>query len=104
MRAWVIGHTGTVESLNSNLNLSEACATAIVKALTADYGISASRLKGYGVGPFAPVASSDSDEGSHTRHPSRSVRQETASTCRRNWGWNYGIPPLILSSRICARR
>lgn len=51
MRAWVIGHTGTVESLNSNLNLSEACATAIVKALTADYGISASRLKGYGVVP-----------------------------------------------------
>ena len=40
-----------------------ARAAAVAKTLVASYGISAGRLKGYGVGPLAPVASNDSEEG-----------------------------------------
>lgn len=63
MRVWVVGHTDSVGSPESNLTLSNARAAAVVKALVADYGINATRLKGYGVGPFAPVASNDTEEG-----------------------------------------
>ena len=31
--------------------------------MTTTHGIAAARLKGYGVGPLAPVASNDSDDG-----------------------------------------
>ena len=63
LKAWVVGHTDSVGSPESNLTLSSARAAAVVKALVANYGISATRLKGYGVGPFAPVASNDTEEG-----------------------------------------
>jgi len=45
------------------MKLSDARAAAVVRALVADYGISATRLNGYGVGPLSPVASNDSEEG-----------------------------------------
>lgn len=38
-------------------------ATAVVQALVGKYSISAARLKAYGVGPLAPVASNDKEEG-----------------------------------------
>jgi hypothetical protein len=63
MRVWVVGHTDSVGTIEANLKLSEARAAAVAKALAANYGISATRLKGYGVGPLAPVASNDSEEG-----------------------------------------
>jgi outer membrane protein OmpA-like peptidoglycan-associated protein len=63
LKAWVVGHTDSVGSPESNLTLSSARAAAVVKALVTNYGISAIRLKGYGVGPFAPVASNDTEEG-----------------------------------------
>ena len=63
MRVYVVGHTDSVGTLEANLKLSEARAAAVAKALTTDYGISAARLKGMGVGPLSPVASNDSEEG-----------------------------------------
>jgi outer membrane protein OmpA-like peptidoglycan-associated protein len=38
-------------------------AEAVVQALVRNHGIIASRLKGHGVGPFAPVASNDTGKG-----------------------------------------
>jgi OOP family OmpA-OmpF porin len=35
----------------------------VVQALVSLYGIPAARLRGYGVGPLAPVASNDNDDG-----------------------------------------
>jgi outer membrane protein OmpA-like peptidoglycan-associated protein len=63
MRVWVVGHTDSVGTVEANQKLSEARAAAVAKALIATYGVSATRLKGYGVGPLAPVASNDSEEG-----------------------------------------
>lgn len=59
----VVGHTDMVGTLESNMALSQARAEAVVQALVSQYGITAARLKGHGVGPLAPVASNDNDEG-----------------------------------------
>jgi outer membrane protein OmpA-like peptidoglycan-associated protein len=45
------------------MKLSLDRANAVVQALVAKHGIAATRLKPYGVGPLAPVASNDTDEG-----------------------------------------
>ena len=63
LRVFVVGHTDSVGMIDANMKLSEGRAGAVVKALVTDYGITATRLKGYGVGPLSPVASNDSEEG-----------------------------------------
>jgi hypothetical protein len=57
---WVTGAVGAIEV---NMKLAQARAEAVVTTLTTTHGIAATRLKGYGVGPLAPVASNDSDDG-----------------------------------------
>jgi OOP family OmpA-OmpF porin len=63
LKVYVAGHTDNVASLDLNTRLSQARAEAVVQALVAKYGIAADRLIGRGVGPLAPVASNDSEEG-----------------------------------------
>ena len=62
LKVYVVGHTDSVGSLESNLKLSSDRATSVVKAIAAR-GIAASRLKSAGVGPYSPVASNDTDGG-----------------------------------------
>ncbi len=62
MALFVVGHTDTVGQLEANLKLSADRADAVVKALVGR-GISASRLKSAGVGPYAPVAPNTNDDG-----------------------------------------
>ncbi|MBI4913720.1 MAG: OmpA family protein [Acidobacteria bacterium] len=59
----VVGHTDMSGSVESNMKLSQARAEAVVQVLVSQHGVAASRLKGYGVGPLAPVASNDTEEG-----------------------------------------
>lgn len=59
----VVGHTDGTGIQDANMKLSQARGEAVVRALVGQYGIAAARLKGYGVGPLAPVASNDTDEG-----------------------------------------
>ena len=63
LKLYVVGHTDNVGSLESNMTLSKNRADAVVNSLTANYGISADRLKAYGVASLAPVASNDSEDG-----------------------------------------
>jgi outer membrane protein OmpA-like peptidoglycan-associated protein len=63
MKVWVVGHTDSVGTVEANQKLSEARALAVVKTLVANYGIAAARLRGYGAGPLAPVASNKTEEG-----------------------------------------
>ena len=62
LKVYVVGHTDNVGGLESNLKLSSDRAASVVKAITAR-GVTASRLKSAGVGPYSPVASNDTDEG-----------------------------------------
>lgn len=59
----VVGHTDGTGSHDANMKLSQARGEAVVQALVSQHGIAPSRLKGYGVGPLAPVATNDTDEG-----------------------------------------
>ncbi len=63
LKLWVVGHTDSVGQVDANMRLSQARAEAVVTALTTAHGIAAARLKGYGVGPLAPVASNDAEDG-----------------------------------------
>ncbi len=63
LKVYVVGHTDSVGSIDSNMKLSQDRSNAVVQALTGKYGIPAARLKAYGVGPLAPVDSNDTDEG-----------------------------------------
>ncbi len=62
LKVYVVGHTDNVGSLELNIKLSSDRAASVVKAITAR-GVTASRLKSAGVGPYSPVASNDTDEG-----------------------------------------
>ncbi len=62
LKAFIVGHTDNVGTLELNLRLSADRADAVVKALVAR-GIAAGRLKAAGVGPYCPVGSNMSDQG-----------------------------------------
>ncbi len=63
LKLYVVGHTDNVGTIDTNLKLSKERADAVVNSLVANYGISADRLKPYGVASLAPVASNDTEEG-----------------------------------------
>jgi len=63
LKLWVVGHTDSVGAIDANMRLSQARAEAVVAALTSTHGISPDRLRGYGVGPLAPVASNAVEDG-----------------------------------------
>ena len=59
----VVGHTDNVGGVDSNIKLSQDRAEAVLQALVGDHAIAPSRLRSYGCGQFAPVASNDTEEG-----------------------------------------
>ncbi|RPJ08530.1 MAG: OmpA family protein [Deltaproteobacteria bacterium] len=63
LKVHIVGHTDNVGGIEANMKLSQDRANAVVQALVGKHGIPATRLKAQGVGPFAPVASNDTDEG-----------------------------------------
>lgn len=75
LKVYVVGHTDNVSTLDVNLKLSQARADAVVQALVTKHGIASARLMGRGVGPLAPVASNDADEGRARNRRVELVRQ-----------------------------
>jgi len=63
LKLWVVGHTDWVGKVDDNMRLAQARAEAVASELAGAYGINAARLKGYGVGPLAPVAGNDDEAG-----------------------------------------
>ena len=59
----IVGHTDNQGAYDYNIELSRRRAEAVVKALVANHGADAKRLRGAGVGMLAPAASNDADEG-----------------------------------------
>jgi OmpA-OmpF porin, OOP family len=63
LKIHVVGHTDNVGGIESNIKLSQSRAEAVVQELVKNNGIASSRLRAYGCGQFAPVASNDTDAG-----------------------------------------
>lgn len=63
LKVYVVGHTDNTGVLESNMKLSQDRADAVVQALIQTHGIAAARLKAFGAGPYAPVASNDAEAG-----------------------------------------
>ena len=63
LRVFVVGHTDTVGNVDANLKLSRDRADAVIQSLVTDHGIAAARLRAFGNGPFAPVASNANEDG-----------------------------------------
>jgi outer membrane protein OmpA-like peptidoglycan-associated protein len=63
LKVFVVGHTDTVGGVDSNIKLSQDRAEAVLQALVRDHGIAPARLRASGCGPFAPVASNETEEG-----------------------------------------
>ncbi len=63
LKLFVVGHTDNVGALEGNMKLSQDRAQAVVQALIRTHGIAATRLRAFGSGPYAPVASNDAEEG-----------------------------------------
>jgi len=59
----VVGHTHSIGDFTANMKLSRDRASAVVKELVSKYGVDAKRLRAHGVGPLAPVASNETEEG-----------------------------------------
>lgn len=62
LRFFVVGHTDSQGKLDYNLDLSNRRAKAVAAALLAR-GIAKDRIEARGVGPLAPAAPNDDDEG-----------------------------------------
>jgi outer membrane protein OmpA-like peptidoglycan-associated protein len=63
LKLFVVGHTDNVGVLEGNMKLSQDRAQSVVQALVRTHGVEAARLRAYGDGPYAPVASNDSEAG-----------------------------------------
>jgi outer membrane protein OmpA-like peptidoglycan-associated protein len=63
LKIFVVGHTDNAGGIESNITLSQARGEAVLQSLVREHGIAAARLRSYGCGQFAPMASNDSEEG-----------------------------------------
>jgi outer membrane protein OmpA-like peptidoglycan-associated protein len=63
LKLYVVGHTDNVGVLAANMDLSKRRAAAVVQLLITQYAVTAERLQAYGDGPYAPIASNDTEDG-----------------------------------------
>lgn len=75
LKLYVVGHTDSTGLLDANMKLSQARGESVVRSLAAEHGIAAARLKGLGVGPAAPVASNDTEDGKSKNRRVELVKQ-----------------------------
>lgn len=63
LKLHVVGHTDNTGGMAMNMKLSADRAASVVTALSTVHGIAASRLEAHGVGPLAPVATNNTEDG-----------------------------------------
>jgi len=63
LKIYVVGHTDNAGVLAANVDLSRRRAAAVVRVLVTQNHVAADRLQAFGAGPYAPVASNDSEDG-----------------------------------------
>lgn len=75
LKVFVVGHTDNQGGVDGNLKLSQERGEAVLQSLVRDHGIPAARLRAYGCGLFAPVASNDTEDGRAKNRRVELVRQ-----------------------------
>jgi len=63
LSVFIVGHTDTTGTYEHNMTLSQERAAAVVAALVGKHRIAAARMTAVGVGPVAPVATNDNEDG-----------------------------------------
>ncbi len=63
VRFYVVGHTDSQGALDYNMALSERRAASVVEALVEHHNVDANRITPKGVGPLAPIATNETQEG-----------------------------------------
>lgn len=63
LNLYVVGHTDNVGFMNTNIDLSQRRAQAVLQVLTTKHGVDKKRLEAYGVGPLCPAAPNKTEEG-----------------------------------------
>jgi outer membrane protein OmpA-like peptidoglycan-associated protein len=63
LKLYVVGHTDNVGGLEPNMKLSQDRAESVMQSLVKTHGVASSRMRAFGNGPYAPVATNDTDEG-----------------------------------------
>jgi OmpA-OmpF porin, OOP family len=63
IQVYIVGHTDNVGKLKDNMELSQKRAEAVVNELITKHKIPSTNLEAGGVGPLAPVATNDTEEG-----------------------------------------
>lgn len=75
LELYVVGHTDDTGESDYNLSLSGRRAASVVEVLTAQYSVDGGRLAPAGVGPYAPVAGNESEEGKRRNRRVELVRR-----------------------------
>lgn len=75
LKIYVVGHTDSVGSFDSNMKLSKDRAEAVTKSLITKHSIAPDRLKSHGVSSLAPVATNDTEEGKQKNRRVELVKQ-----------------------------
>lgn len=63
LNLYIVGHTDDTGEFEYNMDLSQRRAESLVNVLVEEYDISRNRLKPAGVGPLAPKASNETEDG-----------------------------------------
>lgn len=63
LKLHVVGHTDSTGDLKYNIDLSEKRAKSLVEFLVNNYSIDENRLNSFGVGPLAPKATNETENG-----------------------------------------
>jgi outer membrane protein OmpA-like peptidoglycan-associated protein len=63
LRLFVVGHTDSTGGYQYNLDLSQRRAASVVAVLRSRYGVAEERLTPAGVGPLAPIAPNEAEDG-----------------------------------------
>ena len=63
IQIYVVGHTDNIGTLRDNTEFSQKRAEATINALITKYKVQSINLEANGVGPLAPIATNDNEEG-----------------------------------------
>lgn len=74
-KVFIVGHTDNAGTLEANLKLSEDRAKAVTSMLTSKFNVSPTQIMAKGVGPLAPIANNDSEDGRRLNRRVEMVKQ-----------------------------